>query len=52
LAHIDVLEGDFFGNKVDSPNSNAVVMNSDELRVCVVEESDLVGNIHTNWIST
>jgi hypothetical protein len=52
LTHIDVLESDFLGDKVDCPDANAVVVDCDEFRVSVVEESYLVGNVHTNGIST
>jgi hypothetical protein len=52
LSHVDVLESDFLSNQINGPDADSVVVDSDQLRVCVVEEFNLVSNIHANWIST
>lgn len=51
LSHVDVLVEDFLVNKVDSPDADTVVVDSDEFLVGVVEESDLVGNVHADSVS-
>lgn len=51
LSHVDVLVEDFLLDKVDSPDADTVVVDSDEFLVGVVEESDLVGNVHANSVS-
>lgn len=51
LAHVDVLVGYLFGNKVASPDAEAVVMDGDELVVGGVEEGDLVSNVHADGVA-
>jgi len=51
LSHVDVLVEDFLVNKVDSPDADTVVVDCDEFLVGVVEESDLVGNVHADSVS-
>ena len=38
-------------NEIAVPSSNAIVVNSEALRGCVVEEADLVGDVHANWVT-
>lgn len=51
LAHVDVLVGYLFGNKVASPDAEAVVVDGDELVVGGVEEGNLVSNVHTDRVA-
>lgn len=51
LSHVDVLVENFFVLEVDSPNTDTVVVDSDEFLVSVVEESDLVGDVHADSVS-
>ena len=51
LSHVDVLVENFFVMEVDSPNTDTVVVDSDEFLVSVVVESDLVGDVHADSVS-
>ena len=51
LSHVDVLVENLFVCEVDSPNADTVVVDSDEFLVSVVEESDLVGDVHADSVS-
>jgi hypothetical protein len=51
LASVDVLKGNLLADEVARPDSNAIVVNGDELLVCVVEEFNLVGNAVTDLVS-
>jgi len=51
LTHVDVLVKNLLLNKVDSPDADSVVVDSDEFLVGVVEESDLVCNVHADSVS-
>lgn len=51
LAHVDVLVLHLLGNEVAGPDSESVVVDGDELVVVLVEEINLVGNIHANGVS-
>lgn len=48
LAHGEVLEENFLLAVVDVPDADAVVMDGDDLLAGVVEEADLVGNVHAH----
>jgi hypothetical protein len=51
LASVNIVVSNLLGNKVASPDSHAVVVDSDELVVGVVKEFDLVGDIHTDGVT-
>lgn len=51
LAHVDVLVSDLLGYEVAVPDTEAVVVDGDELVVGVVKEFDLVGDVHTDWVT-
>ena len=51
MTHVDVLESDFLCNQINGPDANAVVVDSDQLGVGVVEESNLVCDVHTDWVA-
>jgi len=46
LAHGEVLEQDFLLSVVDVPDADTIVVDGDQLLIRVVEESDLIGNVH------
>lgn len=52
LACVDVLEANFLGYKVAGPDSNSVIVDGNELVVGVVEEFDLVSDIHADVVAT
>jgi len=51
LAQLQVLVENFLLAVVDVPDADAVVMDSHELLAGVVEEGDLVGNVHANGMA-
>lgn len=51
LAHVDVLVENLLGDEVDVPEAESVVVDSDELVVSVVEELNLVSNVHSDVMS-
>ena len=51
LTSVDVLETNLLCNEVAGPDSDAVIVDSDELVVGAVEELNLVGDIHTDIVS-
>jgi len=51
LSHVDVLVENLLGDEVDVPESESIVVDSDELVVGVVEEFNLVSNVHTNGVT-
>jgi len=51
LTGVDVVVSYFLRNEVTSPHSHTVVVNSDELVVSVVEELDLVSNVHADGVA-
>jgi hypothetical protein len=51
LASVNIVVSNLLSNEVASPDSHAVVVNSNELVVGVVKEFDLVGNIHTDGVT-
>lgn len=51
LTSVDVVVSNLLGNEVASPDSHTVVVDSDEFVVGVVEEFDLVSNVHTNGVT-
>ena len=46
LAHSEVLEQDFLLCVVNIPDTDAIVVDCDQLLIRVVEECDLIGNVH------
>lgn len=52
MAHVHILELDFLVDEVSGPQSDAIVVDGDELGVRVVEELNLVGGVSTNGVST
>ena len=52
LAHSEVLEQDFLLSVVDVPDADAIVVDGHQLFSGVVEEGDLVGDVHANGVST
>ena len=52
LAHCEVLEEDLLLDIVDVPDADTIVVNSHEVIVCVVEESNFVSDVHTNGMAT
>ena len=52
LAHVEVLEDELLSHVVDLPDSDSVVVDSDKALTCVVEEGDLVGDVHANSVAT
>jgi len=52
MSHIDILILDLFVDKISSPNTDTVIVDSQELRVWTIVEGDLVGSIGTYWVST
>jgi hypothetical protein len=51
LVHQDLVIFNFLLNKVAIPGSDTIVVDGKALLGGVVEETNLVGNIHANWIS-
>ena len=51
LTHLHVVVEDFLLAIVDVPDTDAVVVDSDELFASVVEEGDLVGDVHANSVA-
>ena len=49
---MEVLVEDLLGTVVDVPNAETVVVDGHQLVVGLVEEADLVGNVHTDSVST
>jgi predicted RNA-binding protein associated with RNAse of E/G family len=45
------LELDLFVDKICCPDTDAVIMDCDELRVRVVVEQNLVGSVCANWVA-
>jgi hypothetical protein len=52
LTHIDILELNLLIHEISGPKSDAIVMNGDKFGLRVVEESNLVGSIGANGITT
>ena len=51
LAHGQVLEQDLLLSVVDIPDADAIVVDGDQLFICVVKEGDLIGDIHANSVA-
>lgn len=51
LTHVDVLVSYLLGNEVAGPDTEAVVVDRDQLVVGGVEERDLVGNVHAHGVA-
>lgn len=49
--HQDLGVLDFLLNEVAVPSSNAEVVDGETLGGSVVEEANLVGDVHANWVS-
>jgi hypothetical protein len=47
-AHGEILEQNLLLGVVDVPDADAIVVDGDELLVCVVEEGDFVGDVHAD----
>jgi len=52
LAQSEVLEENFLLGVVDVPDADSVVVDGDKLLIGVVVESDLVGDVHANGVTT
>jgi len=52
LAQSEVLEEDFLLGVVDVPDADSVVVDGDKFLIGVVVESDLVGDVHANGVTT
>ena len=52
LAHLEVGEQDLLLPVVDIPHAKTIVVDGHQLLIGLVVESDLVGHIHTNSVST
>ena len=51
MLHQDLSELHLLLNKVGRPGPDALVVDGQALRRGIVEEGNLVGDIHTHWIS-
>lgn len=51
LTGVDVVESNLLGDEITGPNSDTVVVNGDEFVVGVVEEFNLVGDVHADLVS-
>ena len=51
LAHADVLVKNFLGDEINIPETDSVIVDSDKLIVGVVEEFNLVSDVHTNGVT-
>jgi len=51
LSHVDVLVENLLGDEVDVPETESVVVDGDKLIVGVVEEFNLVGDVHADVMS-
>jgi len=51
LSHVDILVENLLGDKVNIPETETIVVDGDELIVGVVEEFDLVSDVHSNVVS-
>ena len=51
LAHCQVLEQDLLLRIVDIPDADAIVVDGHQLFICIVVESDLIGDIHANIVA-
>lgn len=51
MSHVDILVENLLGDKVNIPETETIVVDGDELIVGVVEEFDLVSDVHSNVVS-
>jgi len=51
LTHVDILVQNFLRNEVDVPETESIVVDGDKLIVGVVEEFNLVSDVHSNVVS-
>jgi hypothetical protein len=51
LSHVDILVQNLLGDEVNVPETESIVVDGDELIVGVVEEFDLVSDVHSNVVS-
>ena len=52
LAHGQVLEQNLLLRVVNVPDTDAIVVDSDQFFICIVIESDLIGDVHANIVPT
>ena len=51
MSHVDILVENLLGDKVNIPETETIVVDGDELIVGVVEEFDLVSDVHSSVVS-
>ena len=51
LSHVDILVENLLGDEVNIPETESIVVDGDQLIVGVVEEFDLVSDVHSNVVS-
>jgi len=51
LSHVDILVQNLLGDEVNVPETESIVVDGDELIVGVVEEFNLVSDVHSNVVS-
>lgn len=51
MSHVDILVENLLGDEVNIPETESIVVDGDQLIVGVVEEFDLVSDVHSNVVS-